>query len=263
MKQISILGCGWLGLPLAQKLLADKHRVKGSTTTASKIETLASYGIISCLINLDHTGVNLDQFLNGSDILIINVPPNLRQNASQSYSDKMGRLIPFIEQSKVSRVLFVGATSIYADDNTVVTEETQPIPQTESSRQLLEAEHLLKKNNAFKTTILRFGGLIGGNRHPVKYLSGRIGLENADAPVNLIHLEDCIGIIQKIIDDEVWGETFNAAYPNHPKRKDYYTNKAIDLQLPLPVFESGNSFGKIISSEQIERQLGYNFHRPI
>lgn len=33
MKTISILGCGWLGLPLAKKLVENQWIVNGSTTS--------------------------------------------------------------------------------------------------------------------------------------------------------------------------------------------------------------------------------------
>jgi hypothetical protein len=42
-------------------------------------------------------------------------------------------------------------------------------------------------------------------------LAGRENLENPDAPINLIHQTDCIGIILKIIEKNSWGETYNAA----------------------------------------------------
>ena len=37
---ITILGCGWLGLPLAQTLVKEGYSVKGSTTTEDKLEVL-------------------------------------------------------------------------------------------------------------------------------------------------------------------------------------------------------------------------------
>ena len=37
-EKISILGCGWLGLPLAKSLLAKGYKIKGSTTSESKLE---------------------------------------------------------------------------------------------------------------------------------------------------------------------------------------------------------------------------------
>ena len=39
-KSISILGCGWLGLPLARQLIKLGYSVKGSTTSPEKIQIL-------------------------------------------------------------------------------------------------------------------------------------------------------------------------------------------------------------------------------
>ena len=82
----------------------------------------------------------------------------------------------------------------------VYTEETRAAPNLENGRQLLEVEHLLQNNTNFKTTVIRFGGLIGEDRQPVRSLSGNKMLQNPTAPINLIHQQDCIGIIETIID---------------------------------------------------------------
>jgi nucleoside-diphosphate-sugar epimerase len=52
-----------------------------------------------------------------------------------------------------------------------VTEETDLKPESEGGRQLVIVEKLLQMNSRFKTTVLRFGGLIGEDRNP--YIAGR------------------------------------------------------------------------------------------
>lgn len=266
MKQISILGCGWLGLPLAKALIENGFRVNGSTTSQAKISILKQVLIHPFLIRLeeDKTAGEIHSFLNNSSVLIIDIPPKLRGNSTESFTAKIQTLIPFIEESSVEKVIFVSSTSVYADDNYEVTEETQPHPETESGKQLLEVEFLLQKNSHFQTTVVRFGGLIGEDRHPVHFLSGRKNLENPDASINLIHQKDCIGILLKIIERECWNETFNAVAPHHPTRKNYYLQKAAELGLPLPEFnQNPSSSGKIIRSEKLEKILGYQFQIPI
>ncbi|WP_149205937.1 SDR family oxidoreductase [Flavobacterium johnsoniae] len=265
MKQISILGCGWLGLPLAKKLIEKGHTVNGSTTSENKLSILKEAGIYPFLITVESDSVskNFTDFLAGSEILIIDIPPKLRAVASDSnmvFVQKIENLIPFIEKSSIQKILFVSSTSVYGDDNDSITEETIPNPETESGKQLLLAEKVLQNNPNFETTILRFGGLIGEDRHPVKFLSGKENLENPDAPVNLIHQKDCIGIIEAIINQSKWNEVFNAVAPFHPTRAKYYTQKAKELGLVLPQFTSEKSNNKkIISSEKIETILDYKF----
>lgn len=262
MKQISILGCGWLGLPLAKSLLEKRFSVKGSTTSFEKISILENNGITAFQIEVKEVEIKgeMDAFLSNSEILIIDIPPKLRGIATENFVAKIQKLIPFIEKSAIEKVIFVSSTAVYSDDNAIITAETKPQPDTESGRQLLEAEILLHNHKKFKTTVVRFGGLIDDDRHPIKFLAGRKNLENPEAPINLIHQNDCIGIIEKIIELDCWNNTFNAVAPFHPKRKDYYTQKAMELNLPLPEFaEVTISFGKTILSNKVENDLNYKF----
>ena len=263
MEQISILGCGWLGFPLAKSLLKKGHKVKGSTTTPSKIEFLEKAGIQSFLISLG-TKVEgkIDDFLEDSDILIVDIPPKLRGDLSKSFVSKIEAVVPFIEKSTIKKIIFISSTSVYADDNSIVTEETQPLPETESGKQLVASEKLLHSNTHFQTTTIRFGGLIGEDRHPIHFLAGKSNIENPEAPVNLIHQEDCIKIIEEIIEKNFWNETYNAVNPFHPTRKDYYTEKAKKLDLEPPKFHNNQlSRGKKIDSTKLITHLRYDFKK--
>ena len=271
MTKISILGCGWLGLPLAKALLVKGFSVNGSTTSQEKLSILQNAGINPFLIQLDSKSVSgsIETFLQESTILVLDIPPKLRGNNSEDFIGKIQNLIPFIEKSSVENVLFISSTSVYGEKNDRVTEETLLNPDTEGGRQLVIVESLLQKNKNFKTTILRFGGLIGEDRNPVKFLAGRENIENPDAPINLIHQEDCIGIIVEMLnrvqhDREIGNVVFNAVTPQHPARKEYYTQKAIENNLSLPIFDdSKKSVGKLISSKKVEEVLAYKFTAEI
>lgn len=270
--KISILGCGWLGFPLAQKLIETGFEVKGSTTSENKLAVLKSNKIEPFIIHLEENKVigNLSEFLYDSEILIIDIPPGLRKiketSSEKTFVNKIKTLLPFIENSTIEKVIFISSTSVYGDSDSIptVTEESILHPDTESGKQLIEVENVLRNNSNFQTTIIRFGGLIGEDRNAIKMLTGKTNIANPQAPINLIHQVDCIGIISEMLKpiqhDKVWNETFNAVAPNHPKRKTYYTQKAITLNLPQPEFsENEPSIGKIVSSEKLEKVLGYGF----
>jgi nucleoside-diphosphate-sugar epimerase len=269
MRQISILGCGWLGLPLAKALLINGFSVKGSTTSEGKLSTLKSLGINPFLVALDSKNIAgaIEDFLNGSETLVIDIPPQLRGKNSETsasnekaFVEKIKTLIPYLEKSTIKNVLFVSSTSVYGEVNGTISEETVPKPDTESGKQLVEVEILLQNNPNFKSTILRFGGLIGEDRNPTKFLAGKVNLKNPNTYINFIHQEDCIGIILKIITTNSWNEIFNGVSPFHPTRETYYTQKATELTLPLPQFDhSKPSIGKLILSDKVETVLGYAF----
>jgi nucleoside-diphosphate-sugar epimerase len=265
MREICVLGCGWLGFPLAKKLVQGGSNVKGSTTSKSKLTLLNDADINGFALSISENTIHGDitDFLRGAEVLILNIPPGLKRNADSNFVAKISTLIPFIEKASINKVLFVSSTSVYANDNVKVTTHTEPKPTSESGRQLLVVENLLLKNKHFKTTVIRFAGLIGKDRHPIHSLAGRRGVKNADAPINLIHLDDCISLMQLIIAKEKWGNTYNAAHPDHHTKKEYYTRQAEMQNLKPPVFAEGKSKGKIIDSSCIMRDLDFSFTTSI
>ena len=57
MKQISILGCGWLGFPLAENLINKGNKIKGTTTSVDKLQLLSKAGIVPYLISISSEGI--------------------------------------------------------------------------------------------------------------------------------------------------------------------------------------------------------------
>ena len=270
--KISILGCGWLGFPLAKKLIEIGFEVKGSTTSENKLALLKSNNIDPFLLRLSESKISdsVTEFLYNSEMLIVDIPPGLRKitetTTEKTFVATIKNLIPFIENSNIKKIFFISSTSVYADTASIstVTEESILNPDTESGKQLVEVENLFLNNSHFTSTIIRFGGLIGEDRNPIHMLAGKTYIANPDAPINLIHQEDCIGIICEMLNqvqyDNIRNEVFNAVATLHPTRKDYYTEKAKQLHLIAPLFnENETNIGKIVSSEKLETILGYKF----
>lgn len=262
--QISIIGCGWLGFPLAKTLIDQGFVVKGSTTSKQKLYPLRDAGIDAYDIQLDEDGItgNYTDFLKGSQSVIINIPPGLRKNPDKNHVAEVHHLVNAIETLNIKNIIYISSTSVFEDEAhfPIINADSEPNASSNSGKQLITIEHLLKKNTNFNTTIIRFGGLFDEQRHPGNYLAGRNNLSNPDAPVNLIHKQDCINIISIILKDNIWNTVFNAVYPEHPTKKDYYTKYCQQHQLGIPIFdETKKSKGKIIESKKLEQLLNYSF----
>jgi nucleoside-diphosphate-sugar epimerase len=256
---VSILGCGWLGVPLAKQFLKKGFSVKGSVTSVEKFGLLDDASILPYRIVLSDTEVIMDDpdFFK-CDVLIISIPPRRIEKIEQVFPSQIRRLIPFILNSGIRKVIFISSTSVYPDQNQVAREEDLLVPDKPSGKALVEAENLLKETSGFKTTIVRFGGLIGADRNPARFLL-KSALPIANAPVNLIHQDDCIGIISAIVERELWGETLNACCPEHPMKKDFYEKAASIAGLPTPVISDELAGFKTIDSSKIIRLLNYQF----
>jgi len=264
MRNISILGCGWLGLPLAEHLVAKGYSVKGSTRSQNDASNLESRGIDPYILILDPDlrGENAESFFD-SDILIVNFPPERREDIVQYHKRQALSLIDHIRHSNINKVIFVSSTSVYPDLNREVKEDDAKSPSKPSGQALLNFENLLNQYSEFSTTIIRFAGLIGYDRKPGRFLSGKKQVVNGDAPVNLIHRDDCLKIICKVIENNLWDKVYNACSDFHPKRRDYYLKAAAGLGIIPPEFvESEDVSFKIINSDRLKKDLNYTFLYP-
>ncbi|MGD8419492.1 MAG: SDR family NAD(P)-dependent oxidoreductase, partial [Gammaproteobacteria bacterium] len=170
------------------------------------------------------------------------------------------RLVGKIEDSGIESVLFVSSTSVYPADSGRVSEadgaETPDHP-------LVLIENLFRQSREFRTTVVRFAGLIGAGRHPGRFFRGNKTLHDPDACVNLIHRDDCIEIIDRIVTGNFWGETFNACADTHPRKRDFYTQAARLAGAPAPAFgDKGERSFKLVDNGKLKRVLGYRFRHP-
>ncbi|MCF6226403.1 MAG: hypothetical protein L3J22_08920 [Xanthomonadales bacterium] len=251
IKNISLLGSGWLGLPLAEHFVSMGMHVKASTTSKSRLQQLRSLRIEPYILDIGRLPEKHQDFLK-ANVLIINIP----SKNIEGFCD----LVSIIENSEIKKVLFVSSTSVYKNDNKTLYEaddkDLSPSP-------LLSIENLFRESTSFKTTIVRFAGLIGYNRNPGRFFDkGRL-IGNPDAYVNLIHRDDCIEIISQIVAQKAWGETFNCCADTHPTKREYYTQAAKQIGAPVPAFENSaaKSF-KIIRNQKVKRVLNYKFLHP-
>jgi nucleoside-diphosphate-sugar epimerase len=267
-KQISIIGCGWLGLPLAQHLIDKNFKVKGSTTSSKKLAVIKEHAIEGYVVRLTENKIlgNYAAFLADSETVIINIPPGLRHHPNKNHVAEIKHLVTAIENHNIKHVLYISSTSVFNDSTNFpqVTAITPPDAKSNTAQQLIEIEQTLQNNSNFSTTILRFGGLFDETRHPAKYLSGKTQISNPEAPLNLIHKKDCIQIIEAILKNQVCNVALNAVYPNHPAKQTYYSAYCERQNLPLPEFDySSKSKGKIINSSRLVALLNYTFkHVP-
>lgn len=254
-KKISILGCGWLGFPLAIRLIANGWLVKGSTTSAHKVKILSDNGIEAYLVQLQHILLLKESKFWLSDVLLINIPPSLKKQSADDYLDQMCNLMAVIEASPIKKVIFISSTSVYPELNKTISD----VDEVDRDSALCQSEQLFTRNPAFATTVIRFGGLIGPGRDPSRWFAGKKNIPNGQAPVNLIHLDDCMGIIQTVLAQNHFGETYHAASPSHPSRKEFYTAAAKKAGSVLPEFIDELKEWKLIDPVKLVTELGYEF----
>lgn len=262
-KTVSIIGLGWLGLPLAKQLLAKGFDIKGSVTTTEKVIALGQQDIETYLLQLNPEPVgNLNELLQ-ADTLIINIPPKAEKQGDAFYPQQIQHLTEAIRQSPIKYVIYISSTSVYPEASRIVVEDEVITPEKSAAPALIQAEQFIQELKPERTvTIVRCGGLMGYNRIPGKYVAGRT-VDSSDVPVNYIHRDDVVGIITVLIQYPVDG-TFNAVAPEHPTREAIYRKSCADFGYHLPTFVLPVEPVpyKMVSVAKLLQVINYTFKYP-
>ncbi len=266
--KISVLGCGWLGLPLACELVRRGHAVKGSVTHAEKLGDLEEAGIDGYRLELSPGGVSFPEpdasrpdFFD-ADVLIITLPPKRREPGVETrYPAQVAAALE--KTLPDTRIVSTGSTSVYPDLNRAVTETDAggegETTLSASGRALLAAETLLRARGA---VILRLAGLYGYDRQPGRSLSGR-DVSGGDARVNLVHRDDVVRVMVQVLEEGVRDVTLNVCADLHPTRREVYTRQAERLGFAPPRFIEPHLRGyKLVGSEALKTVLGFAFRYP-
>ena len=268
MKTVSIIGLGWIGEPLGLLLNQKGFRVLGSTTSVEKQEKLALKGLqaIRFSLNPHPEGLGFNALFQ-SEILVVNIPPRTRSGNGSFHLEQLNYLRTLIDRSSVKQVIFVSSTGIYPELNSLEKyRENYPITlENTGNDTLFRAESWMEKNRAYDLSIVRFGGLMGKDRIPGKYFSGKENVAG-HTRVNFIHQEDAVSMIAWIIEKGLWNETFNGVAPIHPLRREIYEKNAAELGLAPPASYQNESYGKdrlIDSSKILETGFEFKFPDPL
>lgn len=260
---ISIVGCGWLGLPLAENALDMGLLVKGSTTSSAKLQMLRNKGIDAYLLSLP-ANTDSEIALFHADYLVLNIPPGRRNpNVLVDYPASVARILrSSLEAGQIHKIVFVSSTSVYGDNIDFIDEKTGTDPQSSSGEALVKAEQLIM-HSGIKYNILRVGGLAGPGRHPGRFLAGRSHLPSGNQSINFLHLHDAIGAINCFLNHLHDDNVYNIVSPFHPTKKEFYTSMARDLALEPPQFDETSLCPKReISPDKFILDTGYQFKFP-
>ncbi len=223
--QWGIIGLGWLGSSLAERLKVLGHDSWGTHRSSFEM-----------------TQHDLPPYPH--DVLFLNTPPLLTL-APETFALK-------ISQTPASRVIFISSTSVFGNSQGIVDESNSPSPDTPTGRWLLETECALSQTLGSRLLIIRPGGLIGGERHPARSLSGRRGIGGGRDRVNLIHREDLLSLILAAPHERT---LLHAVSSHHPTRANYYTQWCQKLGIALPEFIDEESSKRVVSSLYSETMI--------
>ncbi|MBS0976116.1 SDR family oxidoreductase [Serratia rubidaea] len=266
MKKVAIVGLGWLGMPLALSLISRGFEVVGSKTTPDGVEAARMSGVecypLTLTPELECEADDLDALLQ-VDALVITLPARRTVEGSENYFNAVRMLVDSAMAYGVSRIIFTSSTSVYGEAAGMLNEDTPINPVSPSGRVLAELERWLHELPNTSVDILRLAGLVGAERHPGRFLAGKVAVKGGGQGVNLLHQDDAIAAIQLLLTLPTGGHVYNLCAPNHPLKREFYPQLAAQLQLTPPQFAAEpEQPARLVDGSRICRELGFVYQHP-
>ena len=282
--QVLIVGCGYVGFPLAAELARRGHNVFGLRRSASADNALKGAGITPLRADITQPD-SLKQLPRDFDWVVNCVASGgggaeeYRQLYLQGMVNLTNWLVPSSQRSNVTipRVVYTSSTGVYGQNDGSLVGETSPTePATETARVLVEAEKVLLASGRaknFPAMILRAAGIYGPERGYLlkQFLRGEARIEGSGARVlNMIHRDDLIAAIIATLNRGQAGELYNVVDDAPVSQFEFFQWLAAKLGKPLPPIANEDSTGprkrgltnKRISNGKLKRELGFEFQFP-
>jgi len=265
---IGIIGCGWLGKALAISLLKNDMSVLATSSNLANVDKLNQQGIDAQQLTLPIDNTELVQHdVFTQQCIIIAITPKFKQGRTD-YAEKIAQLVSAAQQGGlVEHIILLSSTAVYhglvgnVDEDSQLSLTTEKVQMLNAAEQhVLNFSKLSSKLFSKQGSVLRLAGLVGPERHPGKFLT----LSNSTAPINLIHQQDAVGLIESLIKAQSEQEVFNGVSDTHVSKQEYYQAAAQALSLKAPIFAQKhlNDISRIVSGEKAKQVLNYKFIYP-
>ena len=245
MKKLGIIGYGWLGNHIAERL-SDRYEIFATTTTPSKAEDLNAQGYHATLVSFPN---ELDpeikpwEVATDLDAIIIGVPFSGLRGTQIPMDDKRQNLLNFLGDYK-GQLFLMSSTGVYPQTEKEFVEDDQPAETVESESFILEKFP--------QTNILRLAGLMGGERLLKNY-----NISDLHLLVNHIHYADICSAVEKMLNNQSQSKVYNIVAPIHPNKEE-----VINAQKNIPYTGKRTNVGRTISPEKMIAELDFEFQYP-
>lgn len=261
VNSVSILGCGWFGVALGKSLLEDGYDVQGSGRESLEISHISQSFIKPVWIDVRARSLlYFDSQFWQSDVVVVGIPPIRNAGVEEVFPRRMQMVIDELVRKGVKRVILLSSTIVYPNNCEIVREDDIRPGSKPSGVAWSLAETLFRNEKSFTTTIVRLAGIIGEGRDPGVFTMQRHIRKPGNVPVNIIHMDDAVGVVKELIKNDQGNETFNACSAKHPTRQELYEAAGLSKSGAMPDFLMLDEPPfKIVNSDKLREKTGYQF----
>jgi nucleoside-diphosphate-sugar epimerase len=276
--RVLIVGCGYVGKPLGAELARQGHEVFGLRRSADAADEFRSLGIQP--LQGDVTRRDQLQALPGPFDWVVNLVASSRGGVAEYrevYLQGARNLVEWLQANPCKKFVYTSSTGVYGQMDGSQVKETSPTePGVETAQVLLETEKGFldaARDKRFPAVLLRVAGIYGPDRghHFKQFLKNEATIPGrGERFMNMIHVDDLVGIIATCLKNARPGELYNAVDEEPVAQVNFYRWMSETLGKWMPQFvaeDMGESrkrglTNKKVLNRKLKMELGYQFKYP-
>ena len=269
MAKILIIGCGSIGMQLAQTLSVKGHEVTGLKRNPPK----ADAGKVNYFTaDISSTDQLKDLSVDFAVVYFIVSPDGRNKESYQAvYETGLNNLLNRFSKEGVNpHWIFVSSTSVYGQSKGEwVDEDSIADPENITSQIIRQAEQKLIALNP-DNIVVRFSGIYGPGREYLLKMAKQGCEIQKDPPyyTNRIHQQDCIGVLVFLLEQSLAGVALEQCYlasdDDPASMWEVMSWLAEQMNCQSPLIKTNNN--EIVMNKRCNNQrlknLGYHFQYP-
>ncbi|MEO2268759.1 NADP-binding protein [Pseudoalteromonas sp. YIC-656] len=251
-KKMVIIGAGWLGDALAQQAIQEGWEVQATHRHHSQQD-------YDRIFNLNEVGELTHTVSLTGAYWVCAMSPGERRGPS-NYLQTLEQALILAKHLDAQGSVLCSSTGVYDNESGHFDETSELSLSSERQQRLHKAEQLALEAGA---KVVRLGGLVGPDREPGRFVSGKELSSHAEDTVNMVHRGDVINALLVIF--ERFGNSdniYNLVHPSHPNKGAYYRAHCQKLGTTEPSFSAVEATRRYIDGTAIEK-LGFTYKHDI
>ena len=255
-----VIGCGYLGLEVARRLITRGWRVRGTSRREERLASLSAHGVEGVALDLARPG-DSRAWDGRCTAAIYSVAPGRDGDPRLGFHD--GALAALERVPLEGPFIYVSSTGVYAQSDGSEVDETSPAEPGETRHRWLRRAEEQVLSRPRPGVVLRVGGLYGPGRSPLEWVGrrefrARLGVRRGAAFMNWVHVEDAADAIALAVTRAPGGTLLDITDGSPVRRREFF-GLAAELAGVEPIaFDDGAvDLGKRCTSRRARGVLGF------
>jgi len=267
MPGILIAGCGKLGGAIASMLTESAH-VYGLRRNPAKVPE----GVTGIGADLTRPETLAGKLPDNLETVIYCLTPSSydEQGYRDAYVNGLKNLLEAIGNQPLKRLFFISSTSVYAQNDDSLVDETSPASPSRVTGQQILAGEQTALNSGHPATVIRFSGIYGPSRGRFleEVIEGRMNPTKPAPFSNRIHEDDAAAAVVFLNQLALSGKSLDTCYVAsdcEPVRLDEvvdWVRQQVPCAEPVADARKGGRAGSKRCNNQRLLQTGFTFRYP-